>query len=52
MYGIQIAWNNASSKNFDFDNEKIHYTPIDSMIHNFLDAPKKKDYENIIYYKI
>jgi hypothetical protein len=35
--------------NFDTNNEEIHCTPIDSMIHNFLDAPKIMDYENIIY---
>ncbi len=44
------AYNNASSDNFDSDNEKIHCTPIDSMIHNFLDAPKIMDYENTIYF--
>jgi hypothetical protein len=35
--------------NYDINNEKIHCTPTDSMIHKFLDAPKIMDYENIIY---
>ncbi len=39
-----LIYNNASS-----DNEEIHYTPIDSMIHNFLNVPKIMNYENIIY---
>jgi hypothetical protein len=43
-------FNNASFENFDFNNEKIHCTPTNSMIHNFLDVPKKKDNENIIYF--
>jgi hypothetical protein len=38
-------YNNAS---FNFNNEG-HYVQIDSMIHNFLDALKIMDYENIIY---
>jgi hypothetical protein len=45
-----LTYNNASSDNSDFDNEKIHYTPTNSMIRNFLDAPKIMDYENIIYF--
>jgi len=45
-----LTYNNASSNNFDFNNKKIHYTPRDSMIHNFLDAPKIMDYENTIYF--
>jgi len=44
-----LIYNNASSNNFDSNNKKIHYTPTDSMIHNFLDAPKIMDYENTIY---
>jgi hypothetical protein len=43
-------YNNASSNNYDFNNEKIHCTPTYSMIHNFLDVPKIMDYENIIYF--
>jgi len=43
------TYNNVSSDNSDSNNEKIHYTPIDSMIHKFLDAQKIMDYENIIY---
>ncbi len=38
------TYNNASS-----NNEELHHTPTDSMIHNFLDALKIMDYENIIY---
>jgi hypothetical protein len=44
-----IIYNNASSDNSDSDNEKKHCTPIDSMINNFLHAPKRMDYENTIY---
>jgi hypothetical protein len=44
-----FTYNNASSDNFDFSNEKMHYTPTDSMIQHFLDAPKIMDYENTIY---
>jgi hypothetical protein len=44
-----LIYNNASFDNSSFNNEKIHYTPIDSMIHIFLDAPKIMDYENTIY---
>ncbi len=44
------TYNNASFDNFDFDNEEIHCTPIDSMIHNFLNVRKIMDYENNIYY--
>jgi len=36
--------NNAS-----FNNEKIYYTLIDSMIHKFLNVPKIMNYDNIIY---
>jgi len=43
------TYNNASFHNYDYNNEKIHCTPIDSMIHNFFDAPKIMDYESIIY---
>jgi hypothetical protein len=42
-------YNNASSDNFDCDNEKIHCTPTNSMIHNFLDIPKIMDHKNSIY---
>ncbi len=42
-------YNNASYDNSNFDNEKIHFTPMDLMIHNFLNSPKIMDYENIIY---
>jgi hypothetical protein len=45
-----FTYNNASSDNCDFDNEKIHCTLIYSIIHNFLDAPKIMDCENTIYY--
>jgi hypothetical protein len=43
------TYNNASSNNFDFDNEKIHYILTNSMIHIFLNAPKIMDYENTIF---
>jgi hypothetical protein len=42
-------YNNASYDNFNFDNEKEHFTLIDSMINNFKNSPKIMDYENIIY---
>jgi hypothetical protein len=35
------TYNNASSNNYNFDNEKIHYTPINLIIHNNLKFPKK-----------
>jgi hypothetical protein len=38
-----LTFNNASSNNFDFDNEKMHYTPTDLMIHSFLNAPNIMD---------
>jgi hypothetical protein len=41
------TYNNASFDHFDFNNEKIHYTPTNSMKHNFLDAPKIMD--SILY---
>jgi hypothetical protein len=43
---------NSSDASFDnvySDSEKLHCTPIDLMIHNFLEAPKIMDYESIIY---
>jgi hypothetical protein len=43
------TYNNVSSDNFNFNNEKIHCTSINSMIHKFLDVPQIMDYENIIY---
>jgi hypothetical protein len=43
-------YNNASFDNFNSNNEEIHCTPTNSMIHNFLDAPKIMDYENTIYF--
>jgi len=43
------TYNNASFDNSNFNNEKIYCTPIDSMIHNFLNAPKIMDCENTIY---
>jgi hypothetical protein len=44
-----FTYNNASYDNSNSDNEKIHYTQTNSMIHNFLDVPKIMDYENTIY---
>jgi len=40
--------NDASSNNFDFDSEELHCTPIDLMIHNFLEAPKIMGYQKTI----
>jgi hypothetical protein len=34
-------YNNASFDNFDFNNEETHCTPTNSMMHNFLNVPKK-----------
>jgi hypothetical protein len=47
-----FTYNNASFDNFNSDNAKIHYTPTDSMIHNFLDVPKLMDYESSIFYLV
>jgi hypothetical protein len=41
-------YNNASSNNSNSNNEEIHCTPTNSMIHNFLDAPEIMDYK-ILY---
>jgi len=41
-------YNDASFDNFDSDSEKLHYTPTNSMIHNFSEIPKLMDYE-ILY---
>jgi hypothetical protein len=35
-----LIYDNASSDNFDFDHKKIHYIPIDSIIHYFFNVPK------------
>ncbi len=43
------TYNNVSFDNSNSNNEKIHCTPINSMIHKFLDVPKRMDYENIVY---
>jgi hypothetical protein len=45
-----LTYNNTSFNNFDFDNEETHCTPIDSMIHNFLNVQKIMDNENTIYF--
>jgi hypothetical protein len=42
------TYNNASSNNSNFDNEKIHCITTNSLIHKFLDVPKIMDYENTI----
>jgi hypothetical protein len=47
-----LTYNNASSDNFDFENEEICCTPTYSMIHNFLDAKRIMDYGNSIYFII
>jgi hypothetical protein len=39
----------ASSNSSNFDSEYIYYASIDSMIHNFWDTSKIKDFDNIIY---
>ncbi len=44
------TYNNARFDNFDFNNERMHYTPTNLMIHNFLDVPKIMDYENTTIY--
>jgi hypothetical protein len=44
-----LTHNSVSSDNFDFNNEIIHCTSTNLMIHIFLDAPKIMDYENTIY---
>jgi hypothetical protein len=42
--------NISSFDDFDFENEDHAIcAPINSMIHNFLDASKINDYENVIY---
>jgi hypothetical protein len=43
-------YNNASFNNSNSSNEEIHCIPINSMIHNFLNAPNIMDYENTIYF--
>ncbi len=40
--------NNASFNNSNSNNEELHCTTTDSMIHNFLDIPKMMVYENTI----
>ncbi len=45
-----LIYNNASFNNFGYNNEQIHYTPPNSMIHNFLNVPKIMDYEITIYF--
>jgi len=37
------TYNNASSNHFDFNNEKMHYTPTYLMVHIFLNASKIMD---------
>jgi hypothetical protein len=44
-----VNYNYASSNNSNFNSEKIHYTPIDLMIHNFLEVLKIMDNYNIMY---
>jgi hypothetical protein len=41
-------YNNASFDHSNSNNEKIQYTPIDSIIHILLDVSKIMDYENFI----
>jgi hypothetical protein len=42
-------YDNASSDNFDSNNIKIHCTPTNSMIHKFLNVPKRMNYENTTF---
>jgi len=42
-------YNNVSFDNSSSNNEEIHCTPTDSMMHNLLNAPKIMDYENTIH---
>jgi hypothetical protein len=44
------TYNNARFDNFDFNNEKMHYTPTNLMIHKFLEVSKIMDYENTTIY--
>jgi hypothetical protein len=39
----------ASYDKSNSNNEELYCTPIDSMIHNFLESPKTMDYDNIMY---
>jgi hypothetical protein len=43
-----LNFSDASFDNFDFDNEELYCTPTNLTIHNFLDIPKRMDYENNI----
>jgi len=43
-------YSDGSFDNSNSDNEELHCTPTYYMIHNFLDVPKRMDYENTIYY--
>jgi hypothetical protein len=43
-----LNFSDASFNNSDFDSEELHCTPTNLMIHNFLDIPKRMDYENNI----
>jgi hypothetical protein len=44
------TYNNASSDNFNSNNEKKQSTQTNLMINIFLDVPKIMDYENTIYF--
>jgi hypothetical protein len=46
------TYDNASFDNSNSNNEKIHYTPMDSMIDYFLNVLKIMDYKNIICYVV
>jgi len=45
-----LNFNDASYDNSNIDSEELYYTPIDSMIHNFLEASKILDYKNTTYF--
>jgi hypothetical protein len=44
-----LNFSDASYENSNSNNEKLYYTPIKSMIHKFLEAPKIMDYDNTMY---
>jgi len=45
-----LIYSNASFDDYSSNNEEIHCTLIDSMIHIFKNVPKIMDYENNIYF--
>jgi hypothetical protein len=47
---ITPNYDNSFSNKSNFKSKGKHYTPINSMIHNFLDVPKIMNHEKIIYF--